>query len=250
MKKEYLLEVSRIKEIMGLIIESRPLVSKFDFNNIIRREIADDDAAKAYNFQSGNRKLESLYDIENELDYIFRKEFDNITPEELNFLKDFNSKLLTLDDIENIAFGLKDDFKTIVGDDLAKAKFFNEMNRVLDSDQFDVFKSEVSPNQYQTFSKDSLTKIWAEEQQKLLKKTPTADDIKLLETLFQRGIITKKDYITAMKSTPGFSDAWKLYGNYLEFSKKTPNITFEKFLQMQLEKDPNFKGKCLTDNIG
>ena len=243
MKKEYLLEVSRIKEIMGLIIESRPLVSKFDFNNIIRREIADDDAAKAYDFQSGNRKLESLYDIENELDYIFRKEFDNITPEELNFLKDFNSKLLTLDDIENIAFGLKDDFKTIVGDDLAKAKFFNEMNRVLDSDQFDVFKSEVSPNQYQTFNKDSLTKIWAEEQQKLLKKTPTADDIKLLETLFQRGIITKKDYITAMKSTPGFSDAWKLYGNYLEFSKKTPNVTFEKFLQMQLEKDPNFKGK-------
>jgi hypothetical protein len=76
MKKEYLLEVSRIKEIMGLIVEDRPLVSKnFDFNKIIRREIEDDDAAKAYNFQSGNRKLEALSDIQDELDYIFRKEF-------------------------------------------------------------------------------------------------------------------------------------------------------------------------------
>jgi hypothetical protein len=38
MKKEYLLEVSRIKEIMGLIVEGRPLVSQtFDFNNMIRR---------------------------------------------------------------------------------------------------------------------------------------------------------------------------------------------------------------------
>ena len=73
MKKEYLLEVTRIKEIMGLIVEGNPLVSRFDFNTIIRREIADDDAAKAYNFQSGNKKLESLYDIEDELSYIFRK---------------------------------------------------------------------------------------------------------------------------------------------------------------------------------
>jgi hypothetical protein len=245
MKKEYLLEVSRIKEIMGLIVEGRPLVSKyFDFNNIIRRKIADDDAAKAYNFQSGNRKLESLYDIENELDYIFRKEFDDIAPEELTFLKDFNSKLLRVDDIEAIASGLKNDFLTIAGDDLAKGKFFNEMNKVLDSDQFDIFKSEVSPNQYQTFSKDTLKKIWAEEQQKLLKKTPTADDIKLLDTLFEGGIITKEDYTKAMRSAPGFSDAWKLYSSYVEFSKKTPDVTFEKYLEMELQKDPKFAGKA------
>jgi hypothetical protein len=244
MKKEYLLEVSRIKEIMGLIVEGRPLVSKFDFNNIIRREIADDDAAKAYNFQSGNRKLEGLYDIENELDYIFRKEFDNITPEELTFLKDFNSKLLTVDDIETIASGLKNDFLTIAGDDLAKGKFFYEMKNVFDEDQFKVFISEVSPNRFQTYSKETLRRLWEQEKTKLLNKTPNADDIKLLDTLFEGGIITKQDYTKAMSSAPGFSDAWKLYSSYVEFSKKTPDVTFEKYLEMQLQKDPKFAGKA------
>ena len=244
MKKEYLLEVTRIKEIMGLIVEGRPLVSRFDFDNIIRREIADDDAAKAYNFQSGNKKLESLYDIEDELSYIFRKEFDDITAEELTFLKDFNSKLLNLNDIETIAAGLKNDFLTIKGDDLAKGKFFNEMYKVFDQDQFQVFKSEVSPNRYDVYSKETLTRLWEQEKTKLLKKTPTSEDIKLLDTLFERGVITKQDYTKAISSAPGFSDAWKLYSSYVEFSKKTPDVTFEKYLEMNLSKDPKFAGKA------
>lgn len=244
MKKEYLLEVTRIKEIMGLIVEGNPLVSRFDFNNIIRREIADDDAAKAYNFQLGNKKLESLTDIEDELSYIFRKEFDNITAEELTFLKEFNSKLLNLNDIETIAAGLKDDFLTIKGDDLAKGEFFNEMRNVFDQDQFEIFKSEVSPNRYDMYSKETLTGMWKQEQTKLLKKTPNADDIKLLNTLFERGVITQKDYSKTIKSVPGFSDAWKLYSSYVEFSKKTPDVTFEKYLEMKLSKDPKFAGKA------
>lgn len=242
MKKEYLLEVTRIKEIMGLIVEGNPLISKFDFNNIVRREIADDIDAKAYNFQNG--RLQSLTDIEDELSYIFRKEFDNITKEELTFLKDFNSKILKLEDIESIAAGLKNDFLTIKGDDLAKAKFFNEMEEIFSPTQFEVFKSKVSPNRFDVYSKETLAQYWEQQKTRLLKETPTVDDIKLLDTLYSRGVITKEDYTKALSSTPGFRDAWKLYSSYVEFSKKTPDVTFEKYLEMKLSKNPNFAGQA------
>ena len=75
MKKQFLSEVFRIKEIMGLLVEGRPLINKFDFGNIIKRDLDDDVKVKSYDFNSGTRKLETLADLENELSYINRKDF-------------------------------------------------------------------------------------------------------------------------------------------------------------------------------
>jgi hypothetical protein len=143
MKKQFLSEVFRIKEIMGLLVEGRPLISKFNFDDIIKRDLDDDVKVKSYDFNSGPIKLETLSDLKNELSRINRKDFANFTAEDKAFLKDFNSKILDFEDVVKLAELLKNDFMSIKGDDLAKAKFLSEMGDVLDESQLQNFKNFV-----------------------------------------------------------------------------------------------------------
>jgi hypothetical protein len=249
MKKQFLSEVFRIKEIMGLLVEGRPLISKFNFDDIIKRDLDDDVKVKSYDFNSGTRKLETLADLENELSYINRKDFANFTAEDKAFLKDFNSKILDFEDVVKLAESLKNDFMLIRGDDLAKAKFLNEMGDVLDESQLQNFKNFVAPNKYETFSVSDLKKIWTNKEVTLKTTTPTPDDVKLLEILVDRGVITPKDYQLLMKSTPGFSQAYTIYDKYLKFNEdlkttKGTTITWEQYLKKCFEKDPKLSGNA------
>ena len=232
---------------MGLLVEGRPLINKFDFGNIIKRDLDDDVKVKSYDFNSGQRKLETLADLEAELSYINRKDFANVTADEKAFLKDFNSKILNFDDVVNLAELLKNDFESIKGDDLAKAKFLNEMSDVLDESQFQNFKNLITPNKFETLPSSELKKLWINKQETLKTTTPTPDDIKLLETLADRGVITPKDFQLLIKSTPGFSEAYKIYDKYLKFNEdlkttKGTTITWEQYLTKCFEKDPKLKG--------
>lgn len=249
MKKQFLSEVFRIKEIMGLLVEGGPLISKFNFDNIIRRDLDDDVKVKSYNFNSGQRKLETLADLEAELSYINRKDFANVTADEKAFLKDFNSKILNFDDVVNLAELLKNDFASIKGDDLAKAKFLNEMSNVLDESQFQNFKNLITPNKFETLPASELKKLWTNKEVTLKTTTPTPDDVKLLETLVDRGVITPKDYQLLIKSTPGFSQAYKIYDKYLKFNEdlkttKGTTTTWEQYLKKCFEKDPELSGNA------